>query len=145
MAFQLSYQESPCLSAAAAAKSPQSCPTLCDPIDGSLLGFPVPGILQARTLEWVAIVRLQGRLKSVLVLEGRQGRFLERLCPSGLPAMTGGGAGGWGSPWDGGSSPDDKSFSSRLSVLSKAEPSPDLGPPPPSIRVRVWMLSFHPE
>ena len=41
--------------AAAAAKSLQSCPTLCDPIDGSPLGFPVPGILQARTLEWVAI------------------------------------------------------------------------------------------
>ena len=41
--------------AAAAAKSLQSCPTLCDPIDGSPLGSPVPGILQARTLEWVAI------------------------------------------------------------------------------------------
>ena len=37
------------------AKSLQSCPTLCDPIDGSPLGSPVPGILQARTLEWVAI------------------------------------------------------------------------------------------
>ena len=36
-------------------KSLQSCPTLCDPIDGSLPGSPVPGILQARTLEWVAI------------------------------------------------------------------------------------------
>ena len=42
-------------SAAAAAKSRQSCPTLCDPIDGSPPGSPVPGILQARTLEWVAI------------------------------------------------------------------------------------------
>ena len=41
--------------AAAAAKSLQSCPTLCDPIDGSPPGPPVPGILQARTLEWVAI------------------------------------------------------------------------------------------
>ena len=41
--------------AAAAAKSLQSCPTLCDPIDGSPSGSPVPGILQARTLEWVAI------------------------------------------------------------------------------------------
>jgi len=38
-----------------AAKSFQSCPTLCDPIDGSPPGSPVPGILQARTLEWVAI------------------------------------------------------------------------------------------
>ena len=41
--------------AAAAAKSPQSCLTLCDPRDGSPPGSPVPGILQARTLEWVAI------------------------------------------------------------------------------------------
>ena len=41
--------------AAAAAKSHQSCPTLCDPIDGSPPGSPVPGILQARILEWVAI------------------------------------------------------------------------------------------
>ena len=41
--------------AAAAAKSLQSCPTLCDPIDGSPPGSPIPGIPQARTLEWVAI------------------------------------------------------------------------------------------
>ena len=41
--------------AAAAAKSLQSCPTLCDSIDDSPPGSPVPGILQARTLEWVAI------------------------------------------------------------------------------------------
>ena len=41
--------------AATAAKSLQSCPTLCDPTDGSPPGSPVPGILQARTLEWVAI------------------------------------------------------------------------------------------
>ena len=40
---------------AAAAKSPQSCPTLCDPIDGSPPGSSVPGILQARILEWIAI------------------------------------------------------------------------------------------
>ena len=39
----------------AAAASRQSCPTLCDPIDGSPPGSPVPGILQARTLEWVAV------------------------------------------------------------------------------------------
>ena len=43
------------LPAAAAAKSLQSCPTLCDPIDGSPPGSPVPGILQARILEWGAI------------------------------------------------------------------------------------------
>ena len=41
--------------AAAATKSLQSCPTLCDPTDSSPPGSPVPGILQARTLEWVAI------------------------------------------------------------------------------------------
>ena len=40
---------------AAAAKALQSCPTLCNPIDGSLPGSSVPGILQARTLEWVAM------------------------------------------------------------------------------------------
>ena len=39
----------------ASAKSLQLCPTLCDPLDGSPPGSPVPGILQARTLEWVAI------------------------------------------------------------------------------------------
>ena len=48
---------------ATAVKSLQSCPTLCDPIDGSPLGSPVPGILQARTLEWVsgAYITLYGR------------------------------------------------------------------------------------
>ena len=49
-------QEQPvAAAAAAAAKSLQSCPTLCDPIDSSSPGSSVPGILQARTLEWVAI------------------------------------------------------------------------------------------
>ena len=43
------------LAAAATAKLPQSCPTLCDPTDSSPPGSPDPGILQARTLEWVAI------------------------------------------------------------------------------------------
>ena len=52
----LSHLASPYLmTAAAAAKSLQSCPTLCDPIDGSPPDFPVSGILQARALEWVAI------------------------------------------------------------------------------------------
>ena len=46
--------------AAAAAKSRQLCPTLCDPIDGSPPGSPVPGILQARILEWVAIPEMPG-------------------------------------------------------------------------------------
>ena len=50
-------QGAPCILArtAAPAKLLQMCPTLCDPIDGSPPGSPVPGILQARTLEWVAI------------------------------------------------------------------------------------------
>ena len=54
------------LAAAAAAKSLQSCPALCNPIDGSPPGSPVPGILQARTLEWVAISfsNLESILKS---------------------------------------------------------------------------------
>ena len=52
---------------AAAAKSLQSCPTLCDPIDGSPPGSPVPGILQARTLEWVAISFSNGWKRKVKV------------------------------------------------------------------------------
>ena len=59
MDLVLSYLSRFCLcslaATAAAAKSLQSCPTLCDPIDSSPPGSPVPGILQARTLEWVAI------------------------------------------------------------------------------------------
>ena len=51
MTFSLTYK----VSFGAAAKSLQSCPTLCDPIDGSPPGSSVPGILQARTLEWVAM------------------------------------------------------------------------------------------
>ena len=54
---ELQHQEALLFSfiAAAAAKSLQSCPTLCDPIDGSPPGSAVPGILQARTLKWVAM------------------------------------------------------------------------------------------
>ena len=48
-------KESACNAGAAAAKLLQLCPTLCNPRDGSPPGSPVPGILQARTLEWVAI------------------------------------------------------------------------------------------
>ena len=55
IACLVSKWDSLLLAAAAAAKSLQSCPTLCNPIDGSPSGSPVPGILQARTLEWVAI------------------------------------------------------------------------------------------
>ena len=53
--FKAELYSTLCIAAAAAAKSLQSCPTLCDPIDGSPPGSPIPGILQARTLEWVAI------------------------------------------------------------------------------------------
>ena len=53
--------------AAAAAKSLQSCLTLCDPIDGNPPGSPVPGILQARTLEWVAISFFNARKLKVKV------------------------------------------------------------------------------
>ena len=54
----------------AAAKSRQSCPTLCDPIDGGPPGSPIPGILQAGTLEWVAIsffnaCKGKGKVKSL--------------------------------------------------------------------------------
>ena len=54
--FQENVEAAANAAAAAAAKSLQSCPTLCDPRDGSPLGSSVPGILQARTLKWVAIV-----------------------------------------------------------------------------------------
>ena len=55
------------LSAAAATKSLQSCPTLCDSIDSSPPGSPVPGVLQARTLEWVAISSSSARKRKVKV------------------------------------------------------------------------------
>ena len=55
LGFKGSVGQTQHAAAAAAAKSLQLCPTLCDPIDGSPPGSSVPGILQARTLEWVAI------------------------------------------------------------------------------------------
>ena len=64
---------------AAAAKSLQSCPTLCDPIDGSPPGSPVPGILQARTLEWVAISLSNAWKWKVKV------KSLSRVRPSATP------------------------------------------------------------
>ena len=65
--------------AAAAAKSLQSCPTLCDPIDGSPSGSPVPGILQARTLDWVAISFSNAWKWKV------KGKSLSRVRPSATP------------------------------------------------------------
>ena len=69
-------------SAAAAAKSLQSCPTLCDPTDGSSSGSPIPGILQARTLEWVAISfsnvwKWKVKVKSLVVSDPRQPHGLQ--------------------------------------------------------------------
>ena len=64
---------------AAAAESLQSCPTLCDPIDGSPPGFPVPGVLQARTLEWVAISFSNAWKWKVKV------KSLSRIRPSATP------------------------------------------------------------
>ena len=55
LSFAFLYMDFLTVAAAAAAKSLQSCPTVCNPIDGSPPGSPVPGILQTRTLEWVAI------------------------------------------------------------------------------------------
>ena len=88
--------------AAAAAKSLQSCPTLCHPKDGSPPGSPVPGILQARTLEWVAIsfykawqwkvkvkslsrVRLLGTPGTAAHQAPRSMGFARQECWSGLP------------------------------------------------------------
>ena len=61
--------------AAAAAMSFQSCPTLCDPIDDSPPGSPVPGILQARTLEWVAIAFSEHKHHSSLEIEQQLGQL----------------------------------------------------------------------
>ena len=58
---------------ATAAKSLQSCPTLCDPIDGSPPGSPIPGILQARTLEWVIDVIIKAEEQAQWVDPGRTG------------------------------------------------------------------------
>ena len=68
--------------AAAAAKLLQSCPTLCDPIDGSPPGSPIPGILQARTLEWVAISSSNAWKWKVKV------KSFSRIRPSATPWTT---------------------------------------------------------
>ena len=70
------------LVAAAAAKSLQSCPTLCDPIDGSPPGSPVPGILQARILEWVAISFQSSQRLTWSDEKGAQGTFCPYVVPS---------------------------------------------------------------
>ena len=72
------------ISAAAAAKSLQSCSILCDPIDGSLPGSPVPGILQARTPEWVAISFSNAWKWKVKVKSLSHVRLAKFIFPSGL-------------------------------------------------------------
>ena len=74
--------------AAAATKSLQSCPTLCDPIDGSPPGSPVPGILQARTLEWVANHSVQFS-RSVMSdsLQPHESQHARPPCPSPTPGV----------------------------------------------------------
>ena len=67
------------VAAAAAAKSLQLCPTLCDPIDGSPSGSPIPGILKARTLEWVAISFSKAWKRKVKV------KLLSRVRPLATP------------------------------------------------------------
>ena len=73
------HSESVLHAAAAAAKSLQLCPTLCDPRDGSPPGSPVPGILQARTLEWAAISFSNAWKWKVKV------KLLSRVWPSAIP------------------------------------------------------------
>ena len=106
MGIRFSEQLTGC---AAAAKSLQSCPTLCDPIDGSPPGSPVPGILQARTLEWVAIsfswqgvgyenlfnnlIRIHSLLQGIFLTQGLNLGFLHcrqilyRLSHQGSPRI----------------------------------------------------------
>ena len=84
------------LHAAAAAKSLQSCLTLCDPRDGSPRGSPIPGILQARTLEWVAIsfsigkyIRSDDISRSVVSdsLRPHESKHTRPPCPSPTPGV----------------------------------------------------------
>ena len=75
--LKLQYFEQLMQRAAAAAKSLQLCPTLCDPIDSSPPGSPIPGILQARVLEWVAIafsLQRADSLEKILMLRKIEGR-----------------------------------------------------------------------
>ena len=73
------------LTAAAAAKSLQSCPTLCDPIDGSPPGSPAPGILQARGLEWGAIAFSVITNRTMNLLKGKFSYFQLKYSPSWSP------------------------------------------------------------
>ena len=81
------------LEKAAAAKSLQSCPTLCDPIDSSPPGSPIPGILQARTLEWVAISfsnawKWKNKVKSLSRVQLLETPWTARHCIKSLKQLT---------------------------------------------------------
>ena len=89
----LAYTRFLCVAAAAATKSLQSCLTLCEPINGSPPGSPVPGILQARTLEWVAIsfsnaCKTAQRYCYVCPLRGSQDSALRLHCFLIVPALS---------------------------------------------------------
>ena len=75
--------------AAAAAKLLQSCPTLCDPIGDSPPGSPVPGILQARTLEWVAtgVPQFSSVAQSCPTLRPHESQHARLPCPSPTPGV----------------------------------------------------------
>ena len=70
-----------------AAKSLQSCPTLCDPIDGSPTGSPVPGILQARILEWVAISFSQVKVGGSQKIAHSYTYFIQFSLMSSVPTL----------------------------------------------------------
>ena len=85
-----------CMKVKSESEVTQSCPTLCDPIDGSPPGSPVPGILQARTLEWApgkSGLHARGEGERVLALESREGTRASRRVEEGLSrSLSGGGA-----------------------------------------------------
>ena len=74
--------------AAAAAKSLQSCPTLCDPIDSSPPDSPVPGILQARVLEWGAIAFSDFSELTYCILEGDQDHYKTKTATGMKPGRN---------------------------------------------------------
>ena len=76
------------IAAAAAAKSLQSCWTLCDPIDGSPPGSPVPGILQTRVLEWGAIAFSDFSELIYCILEGDQDHYKTKTATGMKPGRN---------------------------------------------------------
>ena len=112
--------------AAAAAKSLQSCPTLCDPIDGSPPGFPIPGTLQARTLAWVAISFSNAWKWKVKV------KLLSHVWLFATPRT------GFPSPWN---SPDQNTGVGSCSLLQRIFPTQGFNPGLPHCRWILYQLS----